>query len=321
MAVKRPAKLQVILNPDDTRKLILPDGIPESMEQLMDEVRKVCGLSGNLRLQYQDRDLLVNRDALVNLTSTAEGEANHIPDIPTGETPEKLENERLSLLTEAKKCNNRAVIKAKMDKTFSLRREDILAKESEVEELKERWPALFTMDEINAEFMRITTVPLQPRFLASQHHSKLIEIIRNKGGVVREKTRNTLNVLDQSLDVNQKRECLLKCLIVYLGEDVDKLIKEYRVVQKYEAQTELERSTMAVFVFREDEDPLQPPHDIGIVIEGVQVLHELPSVPHACAMLFGLIYALNLSYPSEHKYTFDALQKIFMEILPKKLVR
>ncbi|XP_032392486.1 uncharacterized protein LOC116702420 [Etheostoma spectabile] len=310
MAVKRPAKLRVILNPDDTRKLILPDGIPESMEQLMDEVKNVCGLSGNFRLQYQDRDF---GDALVNLTSTAEledlatikvipvtdecsqvitltvcdeivssqsddtellstpsssvstrtqmwprefliptfsydselqlekgnavfrsnntrltlssktksdileklaeeifkfkayptdadfsdvaealikkhpclsepgsynrcygwkqrlktkmgnyrtqlkglgcsevlanslkskapedgfaaknikrpkrGEANHIPDIPNGETPDKLENERLSLLTEATKRNNRAVIKAKMDKTFSLRRQDIL---------------------------------------------------------------------------------------------------------------------------------------------------------------------------------------------------
>lgn len=55
MAVKRPAKLRVILNPDDTRKLVLPDGIPESLEQLMDEVRKVCRLNGNFRLQYQDR--------------------------------------------------------------------------------------------------------------------------------------------------------------------------------------------------------------------------------------------------------------------------
>lgn len=66
---KRPAKLRVILNPDDTRKLILPDRIPESMEQLMDEVRKVCGLNGKFRLQYQDRDF---GDALVNLTSTVE---------------------------------------------------------------------------------------------------------------------------------------------------------------------------------------------------------------------------------------------------------
>ncbi|KAF7642129.1 hypothetical protein LDENG_00264180 [Lucifuga dentata] len=514
MAEKKPAKLRVILNPDDSRKLILPGGIPETMEQLMDEVRKVCGINGNLRLQYQDKDF---GDALVNLTFTAEledlatikvipitddysqgsnltgcddflstqsddmellstpsssvstrtqmwprefpippfsydtelqlekgnaayrsnmtrltlsskiksdilerlaeeifkykaypvdgdfsdvaeelikkhpclsepgsyngcngwkqrlktkmgnyrtklkgigcsellvnslkskppedalpakkvkrprrGEANHIPDIPIGETPDKLENERLSLISEVRKRNNRAVIKAKMDRTFSLRRQEVVEKESGVEELKERWPALFTMEEINAEFMRITTVPLQPRFLASldKHHSKLIEIIRNKGGAVREKTRNILKVLDQSLEVNLKRECLLKCLIVYLGEDVDKLIKEYLVVQKDEAEAELERCTMAVFVIREEEeeeeeeeDPLQAPRDIGIVIEGVEVLNKLPSVAHACAMLFGLIYALNLSYPSELKYTFDVLQKVFMEIEPKKMTR
>ncbi|KAA8592095.1 hypothetical protein FQN60_017550, partial [Etheostoma spectabile] len=46
-------------------------------------------------------------------------------------------------------------------------------------------------------------------------------------------------------------------------------------------------------------------HHIGIVIEGVQVLHEMPSVPHSCAMLFGLIHALNLRYPSKLKYTSD----------------
>ncbi|XP_068999603.1 uncharacterized protein [Embiotoca jacksoni] len=121
-----------------------------------------------------------------------------------------------------------------------------------------------------------------------------------------------------SLEVNLKRECLLKCIILYLGEDVENLIKEYL---KDEAETELQRCKMAVFVIREEEDPLQPPQDIGIVIEGVEVLNQLPSVAHACAMLFGLIYALNLSYPSELKYTFDALQKIFMEIEPKKMTR
>lgn len=332
-AVKMPVKLRIILKPDDTRKLLLPDGIPKTMEQLTDEVRKVCGLNGEFRLQYQDKDF---GDALVNLTSTAEledlttikvipitddcsqrfnvtvledaqsssfhsddteilsspsssvstrremwpkefpipkfsydtelqlekgnaeyrsnktrfkhstktksdilekvaeeifkfkaypsdadfsevaealikkhpclsepgsyngcygwkqrfktkmgnyrtqlkgtgcsellvnslkskapedalpakkvkrpkrGEANHIPDIPTGETREKLENERHSLLTEVKKRDNRAVVKDKMAKTFSLRRQEIVEKELGVEELIERWPALFTEDE------------------------------------------------------------------------------------------------------------------------------------------------------------------------------
>ncbi|XP_067353940.1 uncharacterized protein [Channa argus] len=507
MAKKGPAKLRVILNPDDTQKLILPQGIPETMEELMSEVRKVCGLSGTFRLQYQDKDF---GDALVNLTSTAEledlatvkvilvtedsrqtfdhsvqdesisvntddtellsspsssisirtqmwprdfpiptlsydtelqlekgnaayrsnmrrlalsskmksdilekvaeeiykfkayptdsdfsdvsealikkhpclsepgsyngcygwkqrlktkmgnyrtqlkgigcsevlanslkskplddalsaknvkrprrGEANHIPDIPVGETLGKLEDERLALLNEVKKQNNRMVIKEKMAKTFSIRRQEIVEKEMGVEELKERWPALFGVDEINAEFLRITTVPLQARFLASldKHHSKLIEIIRKRGGTVREKTRDILKVLDQCLDVNLRRECLLKCLIVYLGENVDQLIKEYLVVQKNEAESELERCTMAVFVLREKDDLLQPPHEIGIVIEGVEVINELPSVSHACAILFGLIYALNLSYPPELKYTFESLQKVFMEVEPKKMSR
>ncbi|KAL6099179.1 uncharacterized protein ACO6RY_18155 [Pungitius sinensis] len=328
MSGKRPSKLRIILNSDDTRKLILPDGIPETVEQLIDKVRKLCNLKGGLRLQYQDRDF---GDAFVNLTSTSEvedlatvkviritdgcsqeanvcngastqsddtellstpsssvstrtqlwprefpvptfsydtelqlekgnavystnktrltlssktksdilekvaeaifkykgyptdadfsdvaealirkhpclsepglynccygwkqrlktkmgnyrtqlrgigcmellantlkskapedalpakkvkrprrGEANHIPDIPTGETPDKLEKQRLSLLSEVKKQNNRAVIKDKMGKTFSLRRQEIVGKELGVEELKERWPALFTMAE------------------------------------------------------------------------------------------------------------------------------------------------------------------------------
>lgn len=68
MAVKQPVKLCVILSPDDTRKLLLPDGIPNTMEQLMDQVRDVCGLNGSFRLQYQDKDF---GDALVNLTSIA----------------------------------------------------------------------------------------------------------------------------------------------------------------------------------------------------------------------------------------------------------
>lgn len=74
---------------------------------------------------------------------------------------------------------------------------------------------------------------------------------------------------------------------------------------------------MAMFVIREEEDPLQPPHDIGIVIEGVEVLNKLPSLAHRCAMLFGLIYALNLSYPGDLKHIFDALQKILMDIEPE----
>ncbi|KAI9514765.1 hypothetical protein NQZ68_030955 [Dissostichus eleginoides] len=69
MAVKTPARLRILLKPDDTRKLVLPNGIPETMAQLTVEVRKVCEISGGFRMQYQDRDF---GNALVNLTSTAD---------------------------------------------------------------------------------------------------------------------------------------------------------------------------------------------------------------------------------------------------------
>ena len=54
-------------------------------------------------------------------------------------------------------------------------------------------------------------------------------------------------------------------------------------------------------------------------LEGVKVLDELRYVPFAVAMLPALIYALNLSYPRELKYTFEALQKIIMKLDGNKL--
>ncbi|KAF5886809.1 sterile alpha motif domain-containing 3-like isoform X3, partial [Clarias magur] len=47
---------------------------------------------------------------------------------------------------------------------------------------------------ISNEFLRITTAPLLARFLVSldKQHYKLIEIIKNKGGIVREKTKDII---------------------------------------------------------------------------------------------------------------------------------
>lgn len=52
---------------------------------------------------------------------------------------------------------------------------------------------------------------------------------------------------------------------------------------------------------------------VGIAIEGTEVLFGVPSVAHACAYLMGLIYALELSYPKKLRYTFEVFQKIFLE--------
>ena len=70
---------------------------------------------------------------------------------------------------------------------------------------------------------------------------------------------------------------------------------------------------MAIFVLRNGQD-LSAPKDIGLVIDGVEVLNDLSSITSACAMLFGLTYALNLSYPVELRYTFETFQKIIMHV-------
>ncbi|KAK3572172.1 hypothetical protein QTP86_024130, partial [Hemibagrus guttatus] len=123
---------------------------------------------------------------------------------------------------------------------------------------------------INAEFLHITTLPLQPRYLASLNgqSSQFLHIIKSKGGAVREKTKDTIKVMAD---------------------------------QREEAEREFEKTTMVVFVIHEG-DALSRPLDIAIVIDGVEVLKELSSVASACSMMFGLIYALNLKYPEALKY-------------------
>ncbi len=57
----------------------------------------------------------------------------------------------------------------------------------------------------------------------------------------------------------------------------------------------------------------------SIVLEGSKVLCKCENTAKACALLMGLIYALNLQYPSKLKYTFEVFQKLFLELDGLKL--
>lgn len=54
--------------------------------------------------------------------------------------------------------------------------------------------------------------------------------------------------------------------------------------------------------------------NIAVILEERIVLQDIPDTPTALAYLFGLLYALNISYLKALKYTFDTLQNVFMEM-------
>ena len=59
--------------------------------------------------------------------------------------------------------------------------------------------------------------------------------------------------------------------------------------------------------------------DIKIVIDGTEVLREVPTIATAVAMLFGLTYALNIKYTKNRQYTLEFVQKVLMELGGKKM--
>ncbi|KAG5279538.1 hypothetical protein AALO_G00078850 [Alosa alosa] len=126
------AKLRIILQDHDIRKLDLPHGIPATVAELESIVRETFELNGNFALHYKD----------------------------AGETEGSLENERLNLFDEVNKRDNHQTITEKMAKTFSIRRQEIVNEAPAVSDLIGRWPVLFDAAQINEEFSRISTINL-----------------------------------------------------------------------------------------------------------------------------------------------------------------
>ncbi|XP_048104955.1 uncharacterized protein LOC125298296 [Alosa alosa] len=116
---------------------------------------------------------------------------------------------------------------------------------------------------------------------------------------------------DRDEDVDVGRECLLKGLCIYLNEDPSNLVREIVEEDESQIQRAVEETIVGILVVKRH--ILDHP-DIVIVLEGQQVSLELDNVALAAALLFGLIYALNLDYPKELKYTFEVLQKIIIEL-------
>ncbi|XP_056295664.1 uncharacterized protein LOC130209821 isoform X2 [Pseudoliparis swirei] len=214
-------------------------------------------------------------------------EVNFCPDYPAGETKESLEKERQALTSEVKKKNNHQLINSKMEKTFAYRRREVIEDMPFIAEFKNRWPALFSESQLNAEFTRITTIPLLSTFMAQLDHysSQLMKVFKKKGGAAGRSISQIMAAMDQDVD--------------FAG---------------------LEKVVLGIYIVeQEGAEATDAPEDVGIIIEGCTVLQDLRDVANGCAALFGLIYSLNLSYPKDLRYTFEFFQRVLMGLDGNKL--
>lgn len=74
---------------------------------------------------------------------------------------------------------------------------------------------------------------------------------------------------------------------------------------------------MGILVMTEDDvapSTLPTFTSFAVVLEEMVVLKDISDLQSAVAYLFGLIFALDFQYPKELKYTFEVIEKVFMEM-------
>lgn len=106
------------------------------------------------------------------------------------------------------------------------------------------------------------------------------------------------------------------------GENWSKIIYHVFILQNTYTETSasMEQTVVGVYVIQKEGEWPEDPEDVGVLIEGVvEVLSSLANVGMACALLFGLIYCLNLQYPQDLKCTFEVLQKIVLNLDGQRL--
>ncbi|KAG7459039.1 hypothetical protein MATL_G00227010 [Megalops atlanticus] len=80
-------------------------------------------------------------------------------------------------------------------------RQEVVRDKPMITEFKIRWPGLFTVAEVEAEFVSITTAPLVSKFLAQldHHTAQLVKVFKKKGGSAGRKIAIILAPITQSL--------------------------------------------------------------------------------------------------------------------------
>lgn len=134
-------------------------GWKQSLKYKMQNYRTKLGRLGHpeIRVNSLKHKKEGQGKAAANIKKPRKAEVHYVPLHPKGESSESLEKERIALLSEIKKRDNEVVIKEKMQKTFSIRRLEIVEQRPMINDIQNRWPALFQESEVSNFFMVFTT--------------------------------------------------------------------------------------------------------------------------------------------------------------------
>nr|XP_054604177.1 uncharacterized protein LOC129165310 [Nothobranchius furzeri] len=203
-----------------------------------------------------------------------------------------------------------------MMRTFSLRREEIITSSLPVSELKDRCPALFNETQLYCEFHRITNLHLPHLFYAAldEYAPRLIGLYKKK------KTGRVGENMDQLLleyeqqdknDICTTRTAALAGLPIYLKEDSSGIFKTCK------DEMEFHEAALALVADVGEEDvpagvPFSP-RQVFVVLED-QVVMTHYRWTDALVCLFGLIYALHLSYPVKCSSFFEFIQVVLLKL-------
>ncbi|XP_041840378.1 uncharacterized protein LOC121639284 [Melanotaenia boesemani] len=249
-------------------------------------------------------------------------EVNFCPSHPVGETDDSLETIRVELLNDVTRRNSVSDVKQKMSRTFSYRRKEVVQGSLSAGEFKARWPALFQISEINAEFQRITTLQLETTFMAELDNlaPQLASIFQKKGGICGQKLVQHVQIIQEATsDVEDRRVAVLKGLCLYLGEDDESLIREYMDIDGNSILSDLQMYAMGIYAINKEGGRNGHYDDVGIFVEGVIIMDNIRSPAQACAAMLGVIYALNLAYPKDLRRYYEFIQKVLMKLDGEKL--
>nr|XP_020444627.1 uncharacterized protein LOC109953477 isoform X2 [Monopterus albus] len=168
------------------------------------------------------------------------------------------------------------LIHQNMQRTFALRREEIVSSAPPIGELKARWPALFCEAQLYSEFHRITNHNLPFAFFAAldNYTPKLLKLYKKrKTGIFGEKIEQLLLAYEEQdkNNIGAARTAALAGLPLYLKEDSSEVFKTC----KEESEADQEGPVALVAVVN-GEVPAGIPFEINhvsVVLEGQVVMY------------------------------------------------